>query len=193
VGRDGDDQRPVAAIQGRQRLADEGECGAFRLVNAESDGLPGLVVDRYGHYLVLQFLTLGIEKFRDQVVELLMELLEPAGIYDRSDVDVRKREGVPLKAGPLAGEVPPDRLEIEEYGHRFLVDIKHGQKTGFYLDQRENRRRAVPYFQGAERALNAFSYTGGFGVYAAGAGVKSVVSVDARGRVHPWRCISSPP
>ena len=167
------------AIQGRQSLVSEGDRSAVRLVNAESDGLPGLVVDRYGPYLVLQILTLGIEQHRECLVRLLMDRLKPTGIYHRGDVDVRKHEGLALESGWLAGEIPPDRLEIVERGHHFLVDIKAGQKTGFYLDQRDNRARATPYFRDAARVLNAFAYTGGFGVYAAKAGARSVTSVDS--------------
>jgi 23S rRNA (cytosine1962-C5)-methyltransferase len=120
-----------------------------------------------------------MERLREAVIESLTELLEPAGIYHRGDVDVRKREGLPLESGLLAEEMPPNLLEIVEHGHRFLVDIKHGQKTGFYLDQRDNRLRAVPYFRGAGRVLNAFAYTGAFGVYAARVGAEHLVSVDA--------------
>ena len=171
-------RRLEQTVQGRQQLMAAEDCDALRLVNAESDGLPGLVVDRYGPYLVLQFLTLGMERFRDELVSLLMELLEPTGIYHRRDVDVRKREGLPLETELLAGELPPDRLEIVEHGNRFFVDLKAGQKTGFYLDQRDNRRRAIPYFREADNVLNAFAYTGAFGVYAARAGTQKVVSVD---------------
>ena len=171
-------RRLERAVQGRRRLLDGTECDAFRLVNAESDGLPGLVVDRYGDYLVVQFLTLGTETLRDEIVDLLQDILAPRGIYNRSDVDVRRREGLPEEAGLLGGDMPPDQMEIAEQGHRFMVDIKGGQKTGFYLDQRDNRRRAIPYLQDAKTVLNAFAYTGAFGVYAAKAGVERVVSVD---------------
>lgn len=168
------------AIGGRAALIDDdGQQGARRLVNAESDGLPGLVVDQYGPYLVLQFLTLGMERLRAEIADLLAQLLKPSGIYQRNDVEVRRHEGLPLECGLLAGAMPPDRLEIVEHGHRFWVDIKSGQKTGFYLDQRDNRLRGVPYFRGAGQVLNAFSYTGAFGVYAARAGAHQVVSVDS--------------
>lgn len=166
------------ALYGRQRLAAMEDCDAFRLINAESDGLPGLVVDRYGRFLVLQFMTLGMEQLRDEVVSELTELLHPAGIYHRGDVEARKREGLQPDVEVLSGELPPDRLEIVEHGHRFLVDIKAGQKTGFYLDQRDNRQRALPYFRQAESVLNAFAYTGAFGAYAARAGAQQVVSID---------------
>jgi 23S rRNA (cytosine1962-C5)-methyltransferase len=151
---------------------------ACRLVYAESDGLPGLIVDRYGDWLVMQCLTTGMATRRDEIAGLLAELLEPAGIYARDDADVRRQEGLVLETGPLWGDEPPDLVEIEEHGHRFLADVKRGQKTGFYLDQRENRRVTAAYCSGA-RVLNAFAYTGAFGVYAGRAGAASVVNLDS--------------
>jgi 23S rRNA (cytosine1962-C5)-methyltransferase len=150
--------------------------GACRLVNAESDGLPGLVVDKYGDFLVAQFLTLGIESHKKEVADLLLDLANPGGIYERSDVEVRKLEGLPCVEGTLRGEEPPDHIEIIENGLRFLVDVKKGHKTGFYLDQRENRRRAAPFLDG--EVLNAFAYTGAFGVYAAQANNTKVLNLD---------------
>jgi 23S rRNA (cytosine1962-C5)-methyltransferase len=167
------------AIAGRRLLQRDGDVTALRWVNAESDGVPGLTVDQYGDYLVAQLLTLGIERLREPIVALLQELLRPKGIFHRGDVDVRKHEGLPMETGLLAGSLPPDRVEIVERGRRFWVDVKTGQKTGFYLDQRDNRARAVPYFRDAGSVLNCFAYTGGFGVYAAGTGARSVVSVDS--------------
>jgi 23S rRNA (cytosine1962-C5)-methyltransferase len=172
-------RRLEQAIQGRKELLASGECDALRLVNAESDGLPGLIVDRYGPYLVVQFLTMGIERLKAFIVEALNELQQPTGIYHRGDVDVRRREGLPLIKELLSGDMPPERLEIVEHGLRFGVSVLSGQKTGFYLDQRDNRRRAMPYFRGCQSVLNAFSYTGGFGVYAAAAGAQQVVSVES--------------
>jgi 23S rRNA (cytosine1962-C5)-methyltransferase len=151
---------------------------ARRLVNAESDGLPGLIVDRYGEWIIVQALTLGIEKFKSIIVQQLQAILRPAGIYDRSDVDVRQKEGLPQSSGVLLGVEPPDRIEIEENGCRYLVDVKHGHKTGFYLDQRENRRKIQAYVDGAE-VLNLFSFSGGFAVSALKAGAKWVVNVDS--------------
>jgi 23S rRNA (cytosine1962-C5)-methyltransferase len=155
-----------------------GEHEARRLVNAESDGLPGLVVDRYGEWLILQSLTLGSEKFKPIIVQQLHKILRPAGIYERSDVDVRQKEGLPQTSGMLAGEEPPDRVEVEENGYRYLVDVKRGHKTGFYLDQRENRKKIQAYVDRAE-VLNLFSFSGGFAVSALKAGAKSVVNVDS--------------
>jgi 23S rRNA (cytosine1962-C5)-methyltransferase len=149
---------------------------ASRLVNAESDGLPGLVVDRYDDFLVTQFLTLGVESHKAQIADALEEILSPRGIYERSDLDVRKKEGLSPLKGTLRGEDPPDRIEIQENGLGFRVDVKSGHKTGFYLDQKQNRLRAAPYLTG--EVLNAFSYTGGFGVYAASAGASRVLNLD---------------
>ncbi|MEW6573265.1 MAG: class I SAM-dependent rRNA methyltransferase [Bacillota bacterium] len=152
---------------------------AYRLVNAEADFLPALIVDRYGDYLVVQFLTLGMERFKELVVELLVELFTPRGIYERSDVSVREREGLEPFGGLLYGEVP-QFVEIEENGVRFRVDLHTGQKTGFFLDQRENRRAVAALASGAS-VLDCFCYTGGFAVSAARGGAASVLAVDASG------------
>jgi len=171
-------RRLEIAIKAREGLFLPGHTEAVRLVNAESDGLPGLVVDQYGQYLVVQFLTLGIERWKETITELLWELAKPKGIYERSDVDVRLKEGLEPVAGLLRGEEPPDRLEIRENGLKFWVDVKRGHKTGFYLDQRENRLRVKGFALGKE-VLDAFSYTGAFGVYALSGGAKRVVHVDS--------------
>ena len=155
-----------------------GDHEARRLVNAESDGLPGLVVDRYGEWLIVQALTLGIEEFKPIIVQQLQAILRPRGIYERSDVDVREKEGLSQSSGVLAGNEPPDRVEIEENGLRYLVDVQHGHKTGFYLDQRENRKKIQTYVAEAE-VLNLFSFSGSFAVSALKTGAKSVVNVDS--------------
>ena len=170
------------AIALRHSLGVDHVTNAYRLVAAESDQLPGLIVDRYGDFLVLQALTAGAERWKRTATAVLQELLQPSGIYERSDVDVREKEGLPKVAGPLLGQKPPPLLEIHEHGHRFLVDIANGHKTGLYLDQRENRRLAAGFCTGRD-VLNAFAYTGGFGVYAAAAGASSVVHVDSSGDV----------
>ncbi len=170
-------RRLQRAIAGRQRLAADPATDAYRLVHAEADGLPGLIVDRYGDWLVVQCLTLGMARRRAEIVSLLAGLLRPRGIYGRDDAEVRRKEGLPLEKGLLWGEEPPGRVEVREQGCRFLVDIRRGHKTGFYLDQRENRQRVAACCAGAE-VLNAFAYTGGFGVYAGRAGARSVVNVD---------------
>jgi 23S rRNA (cytosine1962-C5)-methyltransferase len=170
------------AIAIRRPLQKDPTTNAYRLVNAESDFLPGLVVDRYNEYLVTQFLTLGIEKWKGEIVSLLGELLPSRGIYERSDVDVREKEGLLPATGLLAGQERPALVHILENGHRFIVDIKQGHKTGFYLDQRENRQKLArndePYCRG-KTVLNCFAYTGAFAVYAAGAGARKVVNVES--------------
>ena len=173
------------ALEGRRSISKEAESGAMpttalRLVNAEADGLPGLVVDRYGDYVVIQCLTLGIELRKDSLVEMLVDLLHPAGILERSDVDVRVKEGLRPVVKTLYGDEPPAELTIQENGFGFLVDVHRGHKTGFYLDQRDNRvavgRR--PIMAGRE-VLNVFAYTGAFGVFAAAVGAKQIVQVDS--------------
>ncbi|MGB8645704.1 MAG: class I SAM-dependent methyltransferase [Anaerolineae bacterium] len=170
-------RRIETAVQMRDRAVIGEENDAYRIVNAESDGLPGLVVDRYADFLVLQFLTLGVERHKQDIVDVVWELLGPRGIYERSDVDVRKKEGLLPTTGILRGEDLPERIEVTENGLRFMVECKSGHKTGFYLDQRENRERAASYLRG--QVLNVFAYTGGFGVYAARAGASQVLNLDA--------------
>lgn len=184
------ESRLKRAMEGRITLANDPSTDAYRLVYAESDGLPGLIVDRYGSWLVMQSLTLGIERVKSLLVNLLAELCRPEGIVERSDVDIRQKEGLAPMAGLLYGRLPPltdthpvagstdGVVTIHEHGHRFLVDLLRGQKTGFYLDQRENRMRVMPFCPGA-RVLNAFSYTGGFAVYALAAGARQVINVDS--------------
>jgi 23S rRNA (cytosine1962-C5)-methyltransferase len=177
------------AIKGRDRYTYlHTRDTALRLVNAENDFLPGLVVDRYGDWLVLQALTLGIERHKTMLAELLMELLAPAGIYERSDVDVRGKEGLSASSGVLAGQPPASPLAIIENDFTLQVDIVNGHKTGYYLDQRANRavlkevclEKAASDTQLQQlRVLNLFSYTGGFGLYALGGGAEWVVNVDA--------------
>ncbi|MGC8779576.1 MAG: class I SAM-dependent rRNA methyltransferase [Anaerolineae bacterium] len=171
-------RRLVAAAAVRADLAADPATNAYRLAYAESDGLPGLIVDRYGDWLVVQFLTAGVEAQRDLLIRLLAELFEPAGIVDRSDVAVRRQEGLPLRSGLAWGRPPPADLVILENGHRFQTDLLAGQKTGFYLDQRQNRRVVASHARG-RRVLNAFSFTGAFGVYALAAGAEHVTNVDS--------------
>ncbi len=151
---------------------------ALRLINAESDGLPGIIVDRYSDWLVVQLLSTGAEHWKDVIVKSLGEITEIENIYERSDVDVRKLEGLSQRVGPLAGKEPPDTIEITEYGIKYLINIKTGQKTGFYLDQRENRRKVADYSSG-KRVLNCFCYIGGFSLNAAMGGAAEVISVDS--------------
>ena len=136
-----------------------------------------MIVDRYGEWLVVQFLTLGVEIRRELLLDLLMEDLAPRGIVDRSDVPVRRHEGLRLRSEVARGQGPPADLVIEENGLRFSVDLLRGQKTGFYLDQRENRR-VVGLHAAGRRVLNAFSFTGAFGVYGLHGGATHVINVD---------------
>jgi 23S rRNA (cytosine1962-C5)-methyltransferase len=149
-----------------------------RLIHAEGDLLPGLICDKYGDYLVLQLNTAGMERFRDWIISLLKDLLAPFMMYDRSDAATRTQEGLPDSTGLIGDGQFPDLVEIRENGVRFLVDVKQGQKTGFYLDQRDNRSLIRGLAQG-KRVLNCFSYTGGFSIYAALGGAVSVTSVEA--------------
>jgi len=171
-------RRLTAAAAVRAELAGDPATNAYRLAYAESDGLPGLIVDRYGDWLVVQFLTAGVEAQRELLIHLLADLFEPAGIVDRSDVAVRRQEGLPLRSGLAWGRPPPADLVILENGHRFRADLLGGQKTGFYLDQRENRRIVAAHARG-RRVLNAFSFTGAFGIYALAAGAVHVTNVDS--------------
>ncbi len=173
------ERRLAAAARARSDLGVlRGDDNALRLVNAESDGLPGLVVDRYGDFLVCQFTAAGVERWKGEIVGALARLQAScAGIYERSDADTRGREGLEPVAGVLRGAEPPERLEMRENGCRYWVDVRGGHKTGFYLDQRDNRARVAAAAAGRE-VLNAFSYSGGFGVAAALSGAARVTHVD---------------
>lgn len=151
---------------------------ACRLVYAESDGLPGLIVDRYGEYLSVQLLTQGMAARAELIASLLAELVQPRGIYERSDAEVREKEGLPPSEGLLWGEPPPGPIQARGAGGlAFLVDLQGGQKTGAYLDQAENRERVARYCAGRE-VLDCFCYTGGFAAAAARAGAAQVLAVD---------------
>ena len=160
----------------KNQMTEAGNSG--RLVFAESDGIPGLMVDKFADYLVCQFLSSGVEYYKKTIVEVLQELMPCAGIYERSDAEIRKKEGLPLNSGVLAGTEPPELIEIEENNLKFYVDIKNGHKTGFYLDQKINRPLVSEYAKGNE-VLDCFSYTGGFSVSALNAGAMRVISVDS--------------
>lgn len=149
----------------------------YRLVHAESDGLPGLVVDRFGDILVAQLNTAGMDRRRDEVIEALVKVLKPAGILLRNDTPARSLEGLPLGVEVAWGGVP-DSVRIEENGARFEVPLQGGQKTGWFYDHRDNRARMQRYVRGA-RVLDVFSYVGGWGIQAAVAGAREVVLVDA--------------
>ncbi|WP_117235528.1 class I SAM-dependent methyltransferase [Vibrio maerlii] len=149
----------------------------FRLIAAESDGLPGITIDKYQNYLVCQLLSAGAEINKQLLVKALLHVFPDHNIYERSDVAVRKKEGLEETTGVLHGEEPPKSVVIEENGVKISVDIVGGHKTGFYLDQRDSRQQAMKYVKDKE-VLNCFSYTGGFGLYSLKGGAKRVINAD---------------
>lgn len=172
--------RLAQAISRRAQLELEPETTAYRLVNAEADGLPGLVVDRYGDFLVLQALSQGIERRKQVLVAMLADLAQPVGIFERSDVAVRRKEGLSQVTGTRWGEAPPDELIIRENGFSFGVNLLKGHKTGFYLDQRENRRIVCHRrFMAEKELLNVFAYTGAFAVNAAANAAGPITNIDS--------------
>ncbi len=171
-------RRIQTSLQVRESLGLKNESDAFRLIHAESDGLPGLIVDRYGEVLVLQSLTAGTEAWKEVLADLLLDATGLSAIYERSDAEVRLLEGLQPVSGPLRGDFPLTAFSIQENGLRFTVDLQRGHKTGFYLDQRANRLRLRQLAHGRD-VLDCFSYTGGFSLNALHGGAKSVLSVDA--------------
>lgn len=170
-------QKIEASIRRRQAYIGD-DTDAYRLVFSEADGLPGLIVDKYADYLVIQAATAGIEKMKALIAEILAELINPGGIYERSDIELRAAEALADSIGVLYGQEPVSTLVIKENGLKFVVDIKSGQKTGFYLDQRENRLKTAKYTPGLT-ILDCFCHTGAFSIYALQAGAKSVTLVDS--------------
>ena len=165
--------RIEAAWRARTQLGFSDSC---RVVFGESDGLPGLTVDKFGSYLSLQTVCLGLEAWKDTIVELLAELFSPRGIYERNDLAVREKEGLPQRKGVLYGDVP-EEIEIYEHDAKMLVSIPSGQKTGHFLDQQENRGRIRPYCKD-RTVLDLCCCTGGFSIHAALYGASSVEAVD---------------
>lgn len=161
----------------RRRLMGEDRSGACRVVNGEADDCPGLIVDRYADILVVQISTLGMDKLKGLVLEELEAIFSPRAVYEKSNLPSRREEGLPPAEGPLRGP-SPEPLEIIEDGLKLLVDVQGGQKTGFYLDQREMRRLARR-LAGGRRVLNAFAYSGSFTVAALAGGAVAADSVDA--------------
>lgn len=170
--------RIEAALALRGRLAAARHTNALRLVYAESDGLPGLVVDRYADVLVVQFLAAGVERWREEILDALADASGAAAIYERSDAEVRFLEGLAPRAGFARGSRDARRCPILEYGLQFRVDVAEGQKTGFFLDQRENRQRIRALAAGRE-VLDAFCYTGGFAIAALAGGAVRVTAVES--------------
>ncbi|OHC81453.1 MAG: 23S rRNA methyltransferase [Sideroxydans sp. GWF2_59_14] len=170
-------QRIADALAARTALSLDRDSNGMRIVHGESDGLPGLIVDKYGDVLVMQLGSAGPEHWRETIADILQELCTPACIYERSDSDGREREGLPKRNGIVRGTLP-ENVEVLENGLRFAVDVAAGQKTGYYLDQRDNR--AFTGTLAADRdVLNCFCYTGGFSLYALRGGAKSVLSIDS--------------
>lgn len=168
----------LAASQFRKRIVDTSQTNAYRIINSENDGLPGLIVDRYADYLICQFLSSGSDFHKKIITETLDEVFNPIGIYERSDVEIRIKEGLEPTKGTLSGKEPDDLIQILENGLKFSVDVKNGHKTGFYLDQRDNRK-LVSEFSRGKNVLNCFSYTGGFSVYALSSGAKNLTQIEA--------------
>jgi len=166
------------ALALREALPAARHANALRLVHGESDGLPGLVVDRYADVLVAQFLAAGVERWRDPILDALMELSGCSAIYERSDAEVRKLEGLAPKAGFARGNRNAARCPIIEYGLNYRVDVEQGQKTGFFLDQRENRQR-VRALAAGRSVLDGFCYTGGFSIAALAGGATRVTAIES--------------
>ena len=171
------DAKIAHAFEARKKFIPPGT-NAYRLIHSEGDFLSGLTVDVYGDFLVAEFNTAGIDAWKPVIVKCLQKYYPTHSIFERSDSDLRKWEGLKRSVGVLVGSEPPEAIEILENGLRFGVDIKGGQKTGFFLDQRESRE-CVRTISAGKRVLNCFAYTGGFSVYAAKGGAKEVVSVES--------------
>ncbi len=171
-------RRLARAIESRRKLGLLDAGTACRLVFSESDGLPGLIVDRYGDYLVCQFLSAGAEAWRSTIVGMLEALCAPRGIFERSEGGARHKEGLASRRATLAGAEPPEDLEIVSGAARLLVDVANGQKTGAYLDQQRNRERVAAHGREAE-VLDAFSYSGGFSLACLLAGAQSAMLIDS--------------
>ena len=172
--------RIAAAVRARERFFIDSD--GVRLVHGESDGLPGLIVDRYGETLVAQFLSAGAQRWKPVLADALLRVTGLSRLYERSDTGSRALEGLPQEAGWLRGEGPTE-LVLREHGWRLGLDIATGHKTGYYLDQRDSRRLFAEHTQrlGFQRVLNCYSYTGGFSVAALAGGAGEVVSIDSSG------------
>lgn len=171
-------RRIARAVAVRARLAIDSD--ALRLVHGEADGLPGLIVDRYGDTLSAQFLGAGVERWKAAIADALLAATGCTRLYERSDASVRELEGLPAATGWLRGDGATE-ITIREHGWRLTVDVAEGHKTGYYLDQRDNRRRFMELVRqfGCRRVLNGYSYTGGFSVAALAGGAEQVTSVDS--------------
>jgi len=172
------DEHIKRAVEQRRTLLQDTDTDAVRLVHGESDGLPGVVADRYGDTVVLQRSSTGADRWRAEIADALLEASGAGRIWERSDADVRQLEGLAPVTAALRGAREPTRITVTENGLKFGVDLEHGHKTGFYLDQRDNRRRVRELARGRE-VLDGFCYSGGFALNAAAGGAKSVTAVDS--------------
>ena len=171
-------ERIAGALAQRRGLLDGAATDPCRLIHGESDGLPGIVADRYGNTLVLQLTSAGAERWRDAIADALLEATGASRVWERSDAEVRALEGLAPATGPLRGAREPARVQVTEQGIRFEVDLERGHKTGFYLDQRGNRQRLRHLARGRD-VLDGFCYTGGFALNAAAGGARSVFALDS--------------
>jgi 23S rRNA (cytosine1962-C5)-methyltransferase len=169
-------RRLCQALSAREKLCEL--TNAYRIVNGEGDFLPGLIVDRYGEFIVCQFFTAGMDFLKPLVLDSLSSLLTVKGVFEKSEGRVRDEEGIEPSIGVLAGEPPPETIAIEENRFKFAVDVRRGQKTGFFLDQRDNRSFLSTVAR-KKKILDCFSYSGAFSVYALGAEAKEIVSLDS--------------
>ncbi len=172
-------RRLAAALDYRRKVLANTGADAYRLVFGEADFLPGLIVDKFGPCLVIQTLALGIDRYKDTIVQILDEIIQPDAIYERNDAPVRELEGLELRSGFLKGSFDP-QVVIRENGLKFCVDLVAGQKTGYFLDQRENRAALHPFVKDA-RVLDCFCHTGGFSIHAAHYGAREVLGLDISG------------
>lgn len=166
------------AIQSRAQLLKNKNTNAYRLIFSEADFLPGLIVDQYADFLSVQILSTGIEKAKDIIIDILCKALKPKGIFDRSDATARTHEGITAENGLLWGEAPASFIAVKENGINYHINIAEGQKSGFYCDQRDNRKLLAGYANG-KTVLDCFSYSGGFTLNAFHAGAKAITSVDS--------------
>ena len=173
-------ERIKSALKLRESLPARQHTNAMRLVHSESDGLPGLIVDRYSDVLVAQFLSAGMERWREAVLDALVELTRCEAVFERSDAEVRTLEGLPERAGFVRGNSDAARCAISEHGLTFRVDVAAGQKTGFFLDQRANRLRVREISAGRD-VLDCFCYTGGFAIASLAGGAREVTAIDSSG------------
>jgi len=166
------------ALGARANFQEDRANSAYREIFAESDNIPGLIIDRYNDIRVVQFLTVGVERWRATIVGILEGLGDSSGIFERSDTDAREREGLAMQVGLILGSEPPNEMCIQQDTASYIVDIREGHKTGFYLDQRDNRR-TISRFMGGREVLDCFCYTGSFSVAALRAGAANVVAIDS--------------